>query len=267
MELAGRTPAVHSIIFTYYLLYSTWRLGIMGQLGMASTATGTDFTVWGADQAAYGPVELPILVSWVKGERVTSDTWIFDAKNGAWRKAAEIPELQMFFRPKAGAAGARAAAPDEGIDPRMLRRVKILADLNDEQLTRFAGFMEVEKVAPWRVVVKQGECEDSMYLILEGEFRVRVPAGDQETILATLGTGEFFGDISLFDHGPRSADVVSNKDGVLLKITSSAIDKLAAEAPSVALPFLMAVGKTLAARIRTDNKRYFDSVKFSRAAA
>ena len=83
--------------------------------------------------------------------------------------------------------------------------------------------METEKVAPWRVVVKQGDCEDSMYLILEGEFRVRVCNGDKETILATLGAGEFFGDISLFDHGPRSADVVSNMDGVLLKITSAAI--------------------------------------------
>jgi CRP-like cAMP-binding protein len=127
--------------------------------------------------------------------------------------------------------------------------------------------MEAERVAPWRVVVKQGECEDSMYLILEGEFRVRVSTGETETILATLGAGEFFGDISVFDHGPRSADVVANKEGLLLKITSGAIRKLAAEAPGVALPFLLAVGKTLAARIRSDNKRYFDSVKFSRAAA
>jgi hypothetical protein len=238
---------------------------MMPSSDMASNATDTDFTVWGADQAAYGPVELPTLVSWVRGERVTADTWIFDAKNGAWRKAAQIPELQMFFRPKSG--GARMAAPVEGIDPRFLRRVKILADLTDEQLGRFAGFMETEKVAPWRVVVKQGDCEDSMYLILEGEFRVRVCNGDKETILATLGAGEFFGDISLFDHGPRSADVVSNMDGVLLKITSAAIGKLAAEEPAVALPFLMAVGKTLAARIRSDNKRYFDSVKFARAAA
>ena len=232
---------------------------------MASNVTNTDFTVWGADQAAYGPVELPTLVSWVRGERVTADTWIFDAKNSAWRKAAEVPELQMFFRPKAGGASALppAAMSTGAIDPRMLRRVKILADLTDEQLGRFAGFMETEKIAPWKVVVKQGDCEDSMYLILEGEFRVRVSAGDRETILATLGAGEFFGDISLFDHGPRSADVVANTDGVLLKITSQGIRKLAADAPAVALPFLLAMGKTLAARIRSDNKRYFDSVKFN----
>jgi hypothetical protein len=234
---------------------------------MASNATDIDFTVWGADQVAYGPVELPILITWVQGERVTADTWVFNAKHGAWRKAAEVPELQTFFRPEAGGAPAEspASAPLEKISINSLRRVKILAELTDEQIGRFAEFMEAERVAPWRVIVKQGDREDSMYLILEGEFRVRVRSGDKETILATLGVGEFFGDIALFDNGPRSADVIANTDGILLKITSGAVRKLAAEAPAVALPFLMAMGKTLAARIRSDNKRYSDAVKFTRA--
>jgi len=234
---------------------------------MGSNSTETDFTVWGADQAAYGPVELPILVSWVQGERVTADTWIYDAKNGAWQKAAEVPELQMFFRKKSGggAGAARSVSSLSGIEPGALRRVKILAEMTDEQLTRFAEFMEVESVPQWRVLVKQGDCDSTMYLILEGEFRVRVNIGGKETILATLGMGEFFGDISLFDHGPRSADVVANSDGLVLKVTSAAFDKLAVEAPELATPFLLAVGKTLAARIRVDNKRYSDAVKFARA--
>ena len=236
---------------------------------MASNATDTHFTVWGTDQAVYGPVELPTLVSWVRAERVTASTWVFDAKHGAWRKAAEIVELQMFFKPKAGSAtvDGQVTAPAPGISTNSLRRIKILADLTDDQLGCFAAFMETERVPPWRVVVNQGECEDSMYIILEGEFRVRIRTGDKETILATLGVGDFFGDIALFDNGPRSADVVANTEGVLLRITSDAIRNLAGKAPAVALPFLMAVGKTLAARIRSDNKRYFDAVKFARASA
>lgn len=235
---------------------------------MGSNPTDSDFTVWGADQAAYGPVELPILVSWIQGERVTADTWIYDAKNGAWQKAANVPELQMFFRKKTSGASAvaRSVSSLTGIEPRTLRRVKILAGMTDEQLARFAEFMEIENVPAWQVLVKQGDTDSTMYLILEGEFRVRVNIGGKETTLATLGMGEFFGDISLFDHGPRSADVVANSDGVVLKVTSSAFDKLAVEAPELATPFLLAVGKTLAARIRFDNKRYSDAVKFARAA-
>ena len=50
-----------------------------------------------------------------------------------------------------------------------------------------------------------------------------------ETILATLGTGEFFGDIAIFDQGPRSADVVANRDSTLGKITVENFPQLAQE--------------------------------------
>jgi hypothetical protein len=233
---------------------------------MASIST-SDFIVWGVDQTAYGPVELPTLVSWVKDERVTADTWLFVAKNSAWQKAGEVPELQMFFRSKTPAAGAGVSLQTiTGIDPRALRRVKILAGMTDDQLARFAEFMEVEKAPQWSVIVKQGDHGNTMYLILEGELRVRINMMGKETILTTLGIGEFFGDISLLDHGPRSADVVANLDSVLLKISAEAFNNLAKAAPEIATPFLLAIGRTLTARIRADNKRYGDSVKFSQAS-
>lgn len=235
---------------------------------MGAESSETDFTVWGVDHAAYGPVELPTLVAWVKGERVTADTWIYDAKNGAWQKAAQVAELQMFFRPKSSAPSGAASPgqPITEIEAKALRRVKILAGMTDEQLERFATFMELERIQAWAEVVKQGDHGNTMYLILEGEFRVRVKIDGKETILTTLSIGEFFGDISLFDHGPRSADVVANKDGLVLKVSAESFERLAAEAPDLATPFLLAMGKTLAARIRHDNKRYSDSVKMARAA-
>ncbi len=235
---------------------------------MAAISTESDFIVWGIDQTAYGPVELPTLVSWVKDERVTADTWIYAAKNSSWQKAAEVPELQMFFKSKAdgAASGAPTLANPRGLDPRALRRIKILAGMTDGQLERFAEFVEVEKVPQWTLVVKQGDPGDSMYFVLEGELRARINVADHETILATLGAGEFFGDISLFDHGPRSADVVANSDCLVVKISASGFEKLAKEAPEIATPLLRAVGRTLSARIRTDNKRFGDSVKFRQAA-
>jgi len=44
--------------------------------------------------------------------------------------------------------------------------------MSDEQLERFAQFVEVEPTPQWSVIVKQGEHGDAMYLILEGELRV-----------------------------------------------------------------------------------------------
>src|SRR5215472_4002137 len=150
----------------------------------------TGFTVWGVDKVPYGPVELPTLVAWIKDERVTAETWIYISRAGAWQKAAEIPELQLFFRPRIHAAGHGSSS--EAVKPAALRRVKILGSMDDAQLTQLAQRLEVEKVPQWSVVVHEGEPGDSMFLILEGEFRVRTNIGGRETILATLGTGEFF---------------------------------------------------------------------------
>ena len=56
------------------------------------------YSIWAADNAVYGPVELPTLISWVKDERVVAETWIYDSQNDRWRKAGNLAELQLFFR-------------------------------------------------------------------------------------------------------------------------------------------------------------------------
>jgi hypothetical protein len=227
----------------------------------------TGFKIWGVDNVVYGPVELPVLVNWVKDERVTAQTWVYREKEDAWTKAPAVPELRMFFQ-RAAPASAGGVEPVQAapIKPGVVRRIRILADLTDEQLTRFVRFMEVQPVPQWTEIVKQGQHGDAMYFLLEGELRVRLLIAGKETILVTLGPGEFFGEISLFDHGPRSADVIANSDSTLLKISASAFQTVISDAPDLAAPFLYAMGKTLTARIRADNKRYRDSINFARTA-
>jgi len=189
-------------------------------------------------------------VNWIKDERVLADTWVYTRRDSVWQRAADISELKMFFGKKFD-----RSADGPVITPGVLRRIKILADLNDAQLSHLSDFTEVQRVPQWSVVVRQGEVGDSMFLILEGELRARVIVSERETILATFSPGDFFGDMALFDHGPRSADVVANVDSTLLKISARSFERLAKEAPSLATPFLQATSKTLASRIRADNKR------------
>ena len=227
------------------------------------------YCIWGVDKVVYGPVDLPMLVNWVQEERVTAGHWIYRQDTDTWQKAAQVPELKMFFQTS---AANHATAPTlrtlDGTSitpkPATLRRVRILAGLNDAQLERFARFTELQPVRQWTEIVKQGSPGDAMYLVLEGEVRVRMIIGGKESILATLAAGEFFGEVALFDHGPRSADVVANQDSLLLKISAGAFQRLVGEAPDQAAPFLFAICQTLIARIRADNKRYRDSIAFVR---
>jgi hypothetical protein len=227
------------------------------------------FSIWGVDNVVYGPVDLPMLVNWVQEERVTADSWIYRQDTDTWQKAAHIPELKMFFQTR---MATQASAPTLGtfdttsmtLKPGTLRRVRILAGLNDAQLERFGRFAELHPVRQWTEIVKQGSPGDGMYLVLEGEVRVRMMIAGKESVLATLAAGEFFGEVALFDHGPRSADVVANQDSLLLKIPAGAFQRLISEAPDQAAPVLFAICQTLIARIRADNKRYRDSIAFVR---
>jgi len=224
------------------------------------------YSIWGVDKVVYGPVDLPMLVNWVQEERVTADSWIYLQDTDAWQKAAHIPELKMFFQTR-GATHATEPTLDTTsmtLRPGTLRRVRILAGLNDAQLERFVRFTELQPMRQSTEIVKQGSPGDAMFLVLEGEVRVRLMIAGKESILATLVAGEFFGEVALFDHGPRSADVVANQDGLLLKIAAGAFQRLVSEAPDQAAPFLFAICQTLIARIRADNKRFRDSIAFMR---
>jgi hypothetical protein len=243
-------------------LYPTRRLRYDEAMPSDDSATG--YFIWGADLQAYGPVDLPTLVCWIKDERVLADTWIYLERSGCWEKAEHTPELQMFFHTRASGqqAAVTAAATEEidGVSPALLRHVKALAGLNDEQLAKFIRVMQVKQVPQGKQLVKHGDPSDAMYIVVEGELCLRAHIDGREQMLATIHAGEFFGEMTLFDHGPRTADAIAVRDCTLLKISAAEFEKFVYETPDLAAPFLFTITKTLASRMRAEYHRYRDSI-------
>ena len=229
------------------------------------------FYIWDTQKTAHGPLDLTTLVAWAQERRITGDTWVFVPKVAAWQRAAQVPELLTFFplsaRSPMPMSPSHPGEPIEGLDTRVLRRLKILAEMTEDQLVRFMDFCEIMQVPVWATIVKQGDNGDAMYLVVEGELSVRLQVHGVVAILAKLGMGDFFGDMSLFDHGPRAADVVADTSAVLLRISTGAFTALAQDAPEVATPFLMAIGRTLVGRVRAANKHHAEAVSFAHIAS
>ena len=160
----------------------------------------------------------------------------------------------------------RPGFPGAGLTPGALRRIKIFADMDERQLASFLQYMEVLSLLPNAVVFRKGEQGDAMFLVLQGEVRARSMVGGRESTLSTMGVGECFGELAVVDESARSADVIANVESVLLKISAGALKRLFQEAPALAAPFLLALSKTITARVRTLTKRYEDSILFARTA-
>ena len=229
------------------------------------------YHVWGTDHVMYAAVPLSGLIQWIKDERVTAAHWIFVEPENRWEQAADITELQALFRakPQPGLAGNAAAVriwDNLGVKPEALRRMKGFAGLDDRQIESFVRYTEVLHCQQFSHIVHKGERGDAMYLVVQGELRALAMLDGKESTLGTIAAGETFGEISLIDQGPRSADVVANRDSVLLKISCMAFEQLLREAPVLAVPFLLALSRSVVGRVRALTSRYEDSIRFIREA-
>jgi CRP-like cAMP-binding protein len=229
---------------------------------------GTDsnaYRAWGADFIAYGPVELPGLVTWIKQGKVTASSWVFKEKDATWSHASDLTELKVLFKSKLP-PGAAASADALGLQPGSLRRVKMLADVEERLLASLIPYLEVVKVPPFGTVFNKGDHGDALFMVLEGEVRARITIDGRETTLATMGVGETFGEVAIVDQGPRSADVLANQPTVLVKVSDAALRKMFSEAPALAAPFMFALMRVITQRVRVLTKRYEDSIHFARTA-
>lgn len=93
-----------------------------------------------------------------------------------------------------------------------------------------------------RVIARQGEIGTGFFIVVDGDVRV---VRDGQTI-ATLGPGEFFGELSVLDRQPRIAQVVAATPTRCLALASWDFEKVLLANPAVALAIL----RELAGRLR-----------------
>ncbi len=103
---------------------------------------------------------------------------------------------------------------------KLLRNVDIFSSLYDEHLTLFAKIANYKCYEMDEVILRQNDTENqSFFLIASGQVKVFISGIDgTDVILNTLNKGEFFGEMSLIDGGPRSASVKAVQKTDLLVI-------------------------------------------------
>jgi CRP-like cAMP-binding protein len=103
----------------------------------------------------------------------------------------------------------------------------------------------------------EGDPGDRLYVVTEGKVKLGRTAGDgRENLLAVMGPGEMFGELSLFDPGPRTATATAVTDTTLIGLGNADLQPWLAQHPEVANKLLAA----LARRLRRTNEAMADLV-------
>lgn len=174
----------------------------------------------------------------------------------------EAPALPA---PPAPAEEAAASAPvpvpiataDEATDVvELLSKIHIFAGLQPAYLRRIAAVGTREQYPTGSSVFVEGSEGDKMYLILSGAVRIsRQVPGMGEEALAVLRAGNYFGEMSLIDESPRSADAKAHETCELLVLKKDDLEDLLFVDRDLAYDLLWNFVRTLTSRLRDTNDK------------
>jgi CRP/FNR family cyclic AMP-dependent transcriptional regulator len=141
-----------------------------------------------------------------------------------------------------------------GLERVMLKIIPFFSELSGPQLESIGAHAALQVFEKGDVILRQGEQADSFFVIVSGQVKVFMTdkqAPDREVILRTLGAGDFFGEIPMFDHEPRSASVSALERCHVQVLSYRSFQKAIERSPDIA----NRVMATLTKRLRDANRR------------
>jgi len=151
-----------------------------------------------------------------------------------------------------------AITEEQGLEPiiKALVAADLFAELNDEQLARLASIGVLRTYRRGEAIFNQGEEGAHLFVICSGSVRVsRTVPGIGEEAFAVLKEGSVFGEMSVFDDCPRSADAIDHTSCELFVAEKGALKQLFAHNRMLACNVLDRMVRLLSRRLRESNDK------------
>jgi len=135
----------------------------------------------------------------------------------------------------------------------MLEKCSLWSGLDTQDLKAIVKVSKQQKFQSGETIVKKGDEGTGFYLVLDGAVEIR----SDGKILSKLGPGQFFGEMSVVDTQPRSADVVAVEPSRVLFLSSWSFKSLISERPRIAVKML----QEFVRRLRNTDRALSESEK------
>jgi CRP-like cAMP-binding protein len=110
-----------------------------------------------------------------------------------------------------------------------LSKTRIFADVHDHALVEVAQIVREVKLGAEETIIKQGDSESWMFVLVTGEARVDVHGVE----VARIGPGDTVGELALIDPAPRAASVTATEPSLLFRIDRAPFREIMEEQPEV----------------------------------
>lgn len=135
----------------------------------------------------------------------------------------------------------------------LLQKVDLFRDLPDSVLNDLSALVTHHEFSKEELIIQKGDQGDSLYIIAGGNVRVH----DNDLVVANLGEGSFFGEMSFLDTSPRSMSVSADTKALLYRISRDDFYRVFDQYPEV----FRKIVSTLSQRLRNQNDRVISELK------
>ena len=158
-------------------------------------------------------------------------------------------------------------------DEKLLKAIPILRDLDEEELRQVLKIARPVQFPRGKVILKEGETGETMYIIAEGVVEVsktlvmmrgREDLQDRDKVLTKLSAEDhaIFGEVALFEKSKRTATVLALTDCRMLEISKPDFLRLAEENPRIGYKITRNIVQLLCSRLRKTDE---DTIKLTTA--
>ena len=146
---------------------------------------------------------------------------------------------------------------NDHVDEAVIRKAPIFSGLDASAADALRASMNLVKLRKGQSLFKEGDDGDHLFVVSSGKVKLGTKSVDgRENLLMILGPGDMFGELSLFDSGPRTATATAVTDSKLLALGQDKVIPWVKEHPEVSLQLLA----RLASRLRRTNEVVGDLV-------
>ncbi len=136
-----------------------------------------------------------------------------------------------------------------------LNKVELFKPLTVEEITTLANYSAILRYTRGETMVRQNDTGDSLYIIRSGSVEITMTTGKSEpVVLASLGPGNCFGEMSLLTGEPRSATVTALEETQVVVVDKNGLQALLESNPTLVEPLSMMLEKRSEEQVASKTK-------------